>query len=276
MARREREPGKSRPRPVARRAARTARASRSSASSPRGPGADRLLLELATEGIGHAAVLREPARELEAADLDLALRYLPEVRVVVVVEMPAPIVAAAAERTQWSGAALIVLGRAPGRRARRRRDLPDGAIVLEAPASDPDATFAGFVGAFAARLDAGATAADAWAATTRELAVEPVPSQLARLAGLALVVEGQDERLVLGRRTLAEGQDQPRSVVAHVVHRPADRVGLERAVLGRDEQALELARIGQRRDRASAPRPPAARRPASGRGSSASARWGRS
>ena len=141
---------------------------------PEGPVADRLLLELAAEGIGHAAVLREPARDLEAADLDLALRYLPEVRVVVVVEMQSPVVAAAAERTQWSGAALIVLGRAPGDGTALPADLPDGVIVLEAPASDPDATFAGFVGAFAARLDAGATAADAWAATTHELAVDSV------------------------------------------------------------------------------------------------------
>jgi hypothetical protein len=135
---------------------------------------DAWLLELATAGVGHAAVLREPVRELEAADLDLALRYLPEVRVVVVVEMPAPIVATAADRTQWSGAALIVVSRASAGGAVLPAELPDGAIVLEAPASDPDATFAGFVGAFAARLDAGATAADAWAATTRELAVDPV------------------------------------------------------------------------------------------------------
>ena len=141
-----------------------------------GPVADRLLLELAAEGIGHAAVLREPARELEAADLDLALRYLPEVRVVVIVEMPAPIVATAADRTQWSGAGLIVVSHASAGGAAPPAELPDGAVVLEAPASDPDATFAGFVGAFAARLDAGATAADAWAATTRELAVDPGPA----------------------------------------------------------------------------------------------------
>jgi hypothetical protein len=141
---------------------------------PASPAGDRLLLELVAEGIGHAAVLREPARELEAADLDLALRYLPEVRVVVAVDVPAAIVAAAAEQAQWSGAALIVVGQAPGNGAALPANLPDGVIVLEAPANDPDATFAGFVGVLAARLDAGATAADAWAATTRELAVDPV------------------------------------------------------------------------------------------------------
>jgi hypothetical protein len=141
---------------------------------PEGPVADRLLLELAAEGIGHAAVMREPARELEAADLDLALRYLPEVRVVVVVEMPAPIVAAAADQTQWSGAALIVLDHAVDTAEAPAPEFPDGVIVLESPATDPDGTFAGFVGVLAARLDAGATAADAWAATTSELAVDPV------------------------------------------------------------------------------------------------------
>jgi hypothetical protein len=135
---------------------------------------DAWLLELAAQGIGHAAVLREPARELEAADLDLALRYLPEVRIVVVVEMPAPIVAAAADQIQWSGAALIVVGRAASDSEISPPNLPDGAIVLESPATDPDGTFAGFVGVLAARLDAGATAADAWAATTSELAVDPV------------------------------------------------------------------------------------------------------
>jgi hypothetical protein len=159
---------------VARRAAASGASVQIVGVLPEGPVADRLLLELAAEGIGHAAVLREPARELEAADLDLALRYLPEVRVVIVVEMPAPIVAAAAEETQWSGAALIVLDRAAGEGEGPSPDLPDAAVVLEAPESDPDATFAGFVGAFAARLDSGATAADAWAATTRELAVDPV------------------------------------------------------------------------------------------------------
>jgi len=137
---------------------------------------DRVLLELSADGIGHAAVLREPARELEAADLDLALRYLPEVRVVVVVAMPAPIVATAADRTQWSGAALIVVSQGSAGDAAPPAELPNGVIVLEAPPNDPDATFAGFVGAFAARVDAGATVADAWAATTRELAVDPVPA----------------------------------------------------------------------------------------------------
>jgi hypothetical protein len=140
---------------------------------PDEPAGDRLLLELAAERIGHAAVLREPARDVEAADLDLALRYLPEVRVIVVVAMAPGVVAAAAEHAAWSGAALVVLDRGSDG-GEPAPELPEGAVVLQAPASDPDGTFAGFVGAFAARLDGGATPADAWAATTRELAVDAI------------------------------------------------------------------------------------------------------
>ncbi len=94
--------------PVGRSVSATAVARRAAASGasvqvvgvlPEGQVADRLLLDLAADGLGHAAVLREPTRELEAADLDLALRDLPEVRVVVVVEMPASIIATAADQT---------------------------------------------------------------------------------------------------------------------------------------------------------------------------------
>ncbi|MEW5992555.1 MAG: hypothetical protein AB1736_14595 [Chloroflexota bacterium] len=134
---------------------------------PDDPDGDRRLLDLAEAGVGHAAVLRGPARALEAADLDLALRYLPEVRVVVLVEPVAAVLDVAAGRAEWSGAALLVVGGPEG------PALPDSAIVLQPPRSDPDGTFAGFVGALAVHLDGGETPADAWAATTRELAVDP-------------------------------------------------------------------------------------------------------
>lgn len=143
---------------------------------PQGGAGDRRLLELAMAGVGHVAVLREPAREVEPADLDLALRYLPEARVIVCLAMPVAVVETASQHAAWSGAALVVAdadgraGAAPsGGEAR-----VDGAIVLAAPARDPDGTFAGFVGTLAARLDAGATPADAWAGTTRDLAVDSV------------------------------------------------------------------------------------------------------
>lgn len=141
---------------------------------PDDPDGDRRLLELAVAGVGHAAVLRGPARTLDAADVDLALRYLSDVRVVVTVGLTTAAVAAAAERANWAGAPLIAIRDAGTGRDAEPGGLPDGAIVLEAPASDPVGTFAGFVGAFAARMDEGATPADAWAATTRALAVDPV------------------------------------------------------------------------------------------------------
>jgi hypothetical protein len=135
---------------------------------------DRQLLELATANVGHAAVLRGPARDLEPADVDLALRYLPDVRVIVTVDVAPAGVAVASERAGWSGAALVVIRSVRDQGPATSPELPDSAVVMEAPASDPDGTFAGFVGTFAARLDAGATSTDAWAATTRELAVDPV------------------------------------------------------------------------------------------------------
>jgi hypothetical protein len=134
---------------------------------------DAWLLELGTAGVGHAAVLRESPRPLEGADLDLALRYLPEARVIVVVDAATEVEAVAAEHAAWSGAALVVVRGGSGDRPDPQSSLPDSTIVLEAPRLDPDGTFAGFVGALAARLDAGATPADAWAATTSELAIDP-------------------------------------------------------------------------------------------------------
>ncbi|MCI0583921.1 MAG: hypothetical protein L0227_13725 [Chloroflexi bacterium] len=145
---------------------------------PDDPVGDRLLIDLAGMGIGHAAVLRERARDLDAADLDLALRYLPDIRVIVVVAMSPAVVRAASKHAAWSGSRLVVV-EAPGQRGEAGAAehpvpaLVADAIVLEAPASDPDGTFAGFVGVLAARLDAGATPADAWAETTRQLAVDP-------------------------------------------------------------------------------------------------------
>lgn len=141
---------------------------------PDDPGGDGFLMRMAAVGIGHAAVLREPARDLEPADLELGLRYLPDVRVIVAVDMPPAVIAAASEHAAWSGAALIVLNRKPHGDIEPPPSVPDGATVIEAPARDPDGTFAGFVGLLAARLDGGETAADAWAATTRELAIDSI------------------------------------------------------------------------------------------------------
>jgi hypothetical protein len=160
------------------------------------PAGDALLLAIAQAGVGHVATLRDashrtaqlpdepadggldvaPADEavpvggdpvtpaaspgLDAADVGLALRYLPDHRVIVAVHPDGPaitaeVVAAAA----WSGAHLLVIAdpAAP-------LDVPEGAVVL---AVDPATAerLGPLVGRYAALVDAGSTPADAFAAT---------------------------------------------------------------------------------------------------------------
>jgi hypothetical protein len=134
---------------------------------------DRRLLELRAAGVGHAAVLRSPAEALDAADLDLALRYLPDIGAIVLVEPGVGLVATAAAAASWLGAGLIVVASqvvelsadGPG---------PDRTVVLAPPRSDPDGAFAGFVAALAVRLAGGATPADAWSGATSSLGVEKI------------------------------------------------------------------------------------------------------
>lgn len=157
------------------------------------PAGEAALLDLAGRGVGHAAILRdpgaptpewadtataesaafdEPADEpgeavtpqagpiLEAADIELALRYLPDYRVVVVAD---PLSAASLDvvlaASSWSEASLIVLVRSGA----EPPALVPGATVLEAPDSDPDDEFATVVGAYAAALDRGEEPAEAFA-----------------------------------------------------------------------------------------------------------------
>ena len=134
---------------------------------------DARLLELATAGVGHATVVRSGADRLDAADLDLALHYLPEIRAIVLVGPDASLISPAAAESSWSGAGLVLIaarGSAPDTGAAPQ------AIVLEPPSSDPDGTFAGLVAALAVRLDAGQDPAAAWKATANALAVDPVPT----------------------------------------------------------------------------------------------------
>ncbi len=155
------------------------------------PVADGLLLSLAAGGVGHVALLRDPARRtplvpgpwdedaapahgddeppppvaeltaipsLDAGDVDLGLRYLTDYAVVVLAEHAEPDVAAvAAAAASWNGAQLVVVVE-PG--TEPPAGLPPDAIVFEAPADDPDGDFAALVGRFAAALDDGADAGD--------------------------------------------------------------------------------------------------------------------
>jgi hypothetical protein len=154
------------------------------------PDGEAVLLHLAQRGVGHIAVLRDagrPTREqlpepgdpgtsdagvgadavdggpssspgrddaptVEAADLQLALSYLPDYRVVVIAEpLDSEAMRVAANAVGWAGSALVVIGRAGD-----LAGLPDDATVFEPPDDgDPDGAFAAMVGAYAAGLDRG-------------------------------------------------------------------------------------------------------------------------
>lgn len=157
-----------------------------------------VILALARAGVGHVAILRDPGRptaeahptadeedaddpsddtrpptglSLDAADLELALRYLPDYRVVVVADdLDEPALATAIGAARWAGAQLIVIV-APGTRP---TGLPPEATVLEAPAHDPDGAFAAVVGAYAAALDGGVGPAEAFASASGAAGATPV------------------------------------------------------------------------------------------------------
>ncbi|MEP7379071.1 MAG: hypothetical protein ABI725_05850 [Chloroflexota bacterium] len=124
---------------------------------------DATVTELGRAGIGHAALLRQPGggevRPLERADIELALSYVPECRVLVAAEpLTDDALGATAEAATYHGAALICVtsaGAAP------QTQLPESATVLELPDEDAGA-FADLVGRYAAALARGEPAAAAW------------------------------------------------------------------------------------------------------------------
>jgi hypothetical protein len=168
------------------------------------PTADGVVLDLAHGGVGHVALLRDPARvtpieaapvdedpdaevasdeapidevtptgadgpdatdgpSLEAADVDLGLRYLTEFAVVVLAESADPeTVAIVADAARWSEARMILVV-AAGSSA--PDGLPADVVVFEAPEADPDGVFAALVGSFAAALDEGVEPAAAFQAS---------------------------------------------------------------------------------------------------------------
>jgi hypothetical protein len=145
---------------------------------------DAVLLALARVGVEHAAILRKSGASLDRADLELALRYLPDTKVVVLVDVGDDLMQVAADGASWSGAWIVAVvppanaadatGAAGGGASAGSGAsvLPEDALVLEAPRSDPDATFAGFVGELAARLDRGEEPRAAWDAALRSKAVD--------------------------------------------------------------------------------------------------------
>jgi hypothetical protein len=174
------------------------------------PEGDAVVLALAEGGVGHVALLRDAGRPtlrapepqgldvdvsddataespatdapaepvpgsaaLDAADVDLALRYLTDFGVVVLADPAEPeVVQVVVDAAGWVEARLILV-LPPSQTVPDR--LPADVIVFEAPAGDPDGTFASFVGSFAAALDDGedpseafraSIAADGWAVST--------------------------------------------------------------------------------------------------------------
>jgi hypothetical protein len=160
------------------------------------PEGDAVVLSLASGGVGHVALLRDAGRPtlrlpvpvdlpgeaadfdpdqpapadkpgeasadapLDAADVDLALRYLTEFSVVVLADPAnADVLEVVADATGWAGARLILVV-PPGQPVPDA--LPRDVIAFEAPVGDADGAFATFVGTFAAALDEGDDPADAF------------------------------------------------------------------------------------------------------------------
>jgi hypothetical protein len=138
-----------------------------------------IAVELERAGVGHAALLRDPSsatpvegREaslaVAQADVELALRYLADFRVVIAVDPLEPAAdEVVREAARYAGAHRIVLAAAADGGGR-----DEDVTVLQAPARDHGA-FAAFVGRYAALIDAGREPAEAFAAAAADVGWEP-------------------------------------------------------------------------------------------------------
>jgi hypothetical protein len=128
--------------------------------------------EVDADGPAARLLPEDPAARpaLDAADVDLALKFLPGAGVIALTDpMPESAVSAAAEGGAFAGARLIVL-LAAGASASA---LPAEATVLEAPADD-DGSFGRLVGLFAGGLDAGVEPKAAFAEAVAASGWEPI------------------------------------------------------------------------------------------------------
>ena len=159
--------------------------------------ADAVLLDLAKGGVGHVAILRDAARTtaiepgddsapdveletvdaapdetpedgtpsppglpLDAADVELGLRYLTDFAVVAVTDPATPdVVAVVVDAARWATARLVAVVEGA---ATIPSQWPVDATIVQAPASDPDGAFATLVGRYVAALDEGVDAGDAF------------------------------------------------------------------------------------------------------------------
>ncbi|MEA2026581.1 MAG: PfkB family carbohydrate kinase [Chloroflexota bacterium] len=163
------------------------------------PEGDRIVVELGRAGVGHSALLRDPATRtplvgqprdarplprLDAADVELGLRYLHDCRVLIVgAELDPEALAKAQEAADYHAAAVVMVAAA---------DVVDPEVLgpsvtlLERPATEDaesvedavvvaadDADFAAFVADYALRLDRGESPAKAFSAALGGSAWEP-------------------------------------------------------------------------------------------------------
>ncbi len=163
------------------------------------PEGDRIVIELGRAGVGHAALMRDPATRtplvgqarddralprLDAADVELGLRYQHECRVLVIGAELAPDALAAAQEAAAFHSALVVMVASAG--AIDPEDLGPEVTLLERPAVEDsesvedavvvaadDADFGAFVAEYAVRLDRGDAPAEAFAAALGDSAWEP-------------------------------------------------------------------------------------------------------
>jgi ribokinase len=170
------------------------------------PAGDAVVLALGRQGVGHAALLRDPGHRtavvgvagvdaagsltgeidvenddaatiadaadragwptLEPEDIQLALRYLPEMRAIVVAEpMPEPVLKAVADAASYVAAPLVVVA--------DPSTSPAADVVLAAPPSDPDGAFADLLGQVGAALDRGIGVDEAFREAGARLGVTP-------------------------------------------------------------------------------------------------------
>jgi hypothetical protein len=111
---------------------------------------------------------------LDAADVELALRYLTEFRVVVLAdELDPSAIHTAADATGWANGTLVAV--VPAGRP-EPAGLPADAIVLGSPGDDADGAFDRLVGELAAAIDAGADPQAAFRELVESAGWEPAPT----------------------------------------------------------------------------------------------------
>ena len=163
------------------------------------PEGDKIVVELGRGGVGHSALMRDPATHtplvgqprdarplprLEAADVELGMRYMHECRVLVIsAELDPDALAHAQEAAEFHSAAVVMVAAAG---TADPDALGPAVTLLERPAADDaesvedavvvaadDADFGAFVAQYAVRLDRGERPAQAFAAALGDSAWEP-------------------------------------------------------------------------------------------------------